>query len=107
VIKGGHATVQVEKDALRRFQHSPHIRPMVDEIDEPSVSPIIALRYLDSDLLAASIERKLNREELKYVTRNLLLALNTLHEKGYIHSGTYGQCIYYPRGSWRAALTRR
>ncbi|KAI4932534.1 hypothetical protein J4E85_002932 [Alternaria conjuncta] len=49
--------------------------------------PLIALRYLDSDVLTASIERKLSREELKYVTRRLLLALNTLHEKGYVHSG--------------------
>ena len=94
VIKGGPPTVRVERDALKMFQHCPHIRPMVDEVDgPPAMPPLIALRYLDSDVLTASIERKLSREELKYVTRRLLLALNTLHEKGYVHSGTYAQSI--------------
>jgi serine/threonine protein kinase len=62
---------------------------MVDETYGSPNTRLIALRYLDSDLLAASIERKLSREELKYATRRILVALSALHEKGYVHSDTY------------------
>lgn len=79
---------------------------MVDEIYGPPNTPLIALRYLDSDLLAASIERKLSREELKYVIRHILLALSALHEKGYVHSGTYAYFIRLQPGYWTNQVLR-
>ncbi|KAH6875667.1 STE/STE20 protein kinase [Alternaria rosae] len=109
VIKGGHQTVQVERDALKMFQHCPHIRPLVDDIDgPPTMPPLIALRHLDSDVLAASIERKLSREELKYVTRRLLLGLNNLHEKGYVHSEIWssGTVEFVLAARYKARRTR-
>ena len=77
-----------ERDVLRRFQHrSPSLRPLIDEIEEPSDPPAIVLRYLDDHLLNASIKKPLNREELKYVSRRILEALNVLHNDGFVHTG--------------------
>ena len=90
VIKSspGHPKVANERDILMRFQHrTPHLRPLIDEIEDPSNSVTIALKYSDSDLLTASIEKKLNRGELKYVTRCVLEALKVLHEYEYVHAG--------------------
>lgn len=90
VIKGvaGHPRVENERDVLKRFQHrTPYLRPLIDEIDEPSVPVTIALRYLDSDLLRADVEKTLNRRELKHVSRCVLEALKTLHEDGFVHTG--------------------
>jgi hypothetical protein len=49
VIKSvqGHPRVENERDVLKRFQHrTPYLRPLIDEIDEPSVPVTIALKYL-------------------------------------------------------------
>jgi serine/threonine protein kinase len=90
VIKGvqGHPRVENERDALKRFQdRTPYIRRLIDEVEDPSISPIIVLKYLDDHLLNASIKKTLNRKELKYVSRRILEALKVLHEDGFVHTG--------------------
>ncbi|KAF1912983.1 putative serine/threonine protein kinase [Ampelomyces quisqualis] len=89
VIKSvkGHPRVENERSVLRRFQHrTPYLRPLIDEIDEPSIPVTIALKYLQDDLLNASITKTLNRKELKFVLRCVLEALKTLHEDGFVHT---------------------
>jgi serine/threonine protein kinase len=84
----GHPRVENERDVLKRFQYrTPHIRPMVDEIEDPSEPTTIVLRHLDDHLLQASIQKPLNRKEIKYVSRRILEALSVLHEDGYVHTG--------------------
>jgi hypothetical protein len=78
VIKGvqGHPRVANERDVLHRFNgRSPHIRSFLDEITEPAEPTTIVLRYLESHLLRASIERTLDRKELEYVSKRILEAL--------------------------------
>lgn len=77
-----------ERDVLKRFQDRiPSLRPLVDEIEEPSQPPTIVLKYLDDHLLNASINKPLNRKELKYISKRILQALLVLHEGGYVHTG--------------------
>lgn len=83
-----HPRVRNERDVLKRFQHRTHyLRPLVDEIVEPSVPTTIVLKYLQSDLLDASIKKTLNRKELEYVSRRILEALKVLHDGNYVHTG--------------------
>ncbi|KAL1861716.1 hypothetical protein Daus18300_008685 [Diaporthe australafricana] len=44
------------------------------------------MSHLDSTLLEASIEKKLNRTELKHVSRGVLEALSVMHSEGYVHA---------------------
>ncbi|GIK02312.1 hypothetical protein Aspvir_006361 [Aspergillus viridinutans] len=89
IAKGvyGHPRVTNERDVLKRFQgRTPYLRPLTDEIQEPSEPPIIVLRYLEDHLLSSSIKKQLSRKELKHVARCILEALNVLHEDGYVHT---------------------
>jgi serine/threonine protein kinase len=80
--------VENERDVLTRFQNrTPYLRPLIDEIQEPSDPLTIVLKYLEDHLLNASIKKTLNRKELKYVSRRILEALKVLHEDGYVHTG--------------------
>ncbi|KAF2441464.1 putative serine/threonine protein kinase [Karstenula rhodostoma CBS 690.94] len=84
-----HPRVENERDVLKRFQHrTPHLRPLIDEIEEPSQPTTVVLKYLDSDLwqTAQSERKQLNRKELKHVSRAILEALRVLHESGYVHT---------------------
>ncbi len=77
-----------ERYVLGRFQErTPHLRPLIDEIEEPSGPPIIVLKYLQGHLLEASIKKNLNRKELKFVSRSIVEALKVLHDDGYVHTG--------------------
>lgn len=90
MIKGvqGHPRVANERDFLTRFQHSTtHLRPLIEEIQEPAEPPIIILKHLDDHLLNFSVKKALNREELKYVARCMLDALSVIHKEGYVHTG--------------------
>jgi hypothetical protein len=90
VIKAvlNHPRVKNEADFLKLYQNrSPHLRPLVDEIVEPYNYPTIALRHLDDHLLNASIDRALNRQEVKHVSRCVLEALQVLHKDGIVHTG--------------------
>lgn len=83
----GHPRVENERDVLRRFQsRSTHIRPLIDEIQDPAKPTTIILRHLEEDLLDASIQKPLGRKEIKYVSKAILEALNVLHEDGYVHT---------------------
>lgn len=83
-----HFRLQNERDVLKRFQsRTPFIRPLVDEVVEPSDPPAIVLRHLDENLLDASIARKLTSPEIKYVARRILEALRVLHNDNYVHAG--------------------
>jgi serine/threonine protein kinase len=120
VIKSvrGHFRVENERDILRRFQgRTPYLRPLIDEIKEPSEPITIVLKYLDDNLQNASNKRTLSRKELKYVSKRILEALSTLHEDGFMHTGKLssftrmlssnypvryeaGQCPSQPRSGW-------
>jgi hypothetical protein len=83
-----HPRVENERDVLKRFQRqTPHLRPLIDEILEPPTPTTIVLRHLEATLLDASIGKKLNRKELKYVSKRVLEALLVLHADGYVHTG--------------------
>jgi serine/threonine protein kinase len=90
VIKSvkGHQRVENERDVLKRLQdRTPFLRPLVDEIKEPSIPTTIALKYLESDLLRETIKKPLNRKELKHVCWNILNALRVLHDENLVHTG--------------------
>jgi hypothetical protein len=71
--------VENERDVLKRFKdRTPYLRPLIDEIEEPSDPSTIVLKYLEDHLLKASIKNTLNRKELKYVSRRILEALKVL-----------------------------
>jgi serine/threonine protein kinase len=84
----GHSRLQNERDILRRFQsRAPTLRPLTDEIIEPSEPPAIVLKYLDTDLLRESALQRLTRPEIKTVSKSILEALKVLHEDGFVHTG--------------------
>ncbi|RAK95070.1 putative serine/threonine protein kinase [Aspergillus ibericus CBS 121593] len=106
VVKGvqGHPRVENERDALKRFQHSTtHLRPLLDEVQEPAEPPIIILKYLEDNLLSSSIKKTLNRQELKYVARSILKALKVLHKDKYVHTDVKPDNIFvnYKQGKNR------
>lgn len=83
-----HFRLQNERDILRQFQYkTPFIRPLLDEIEEPSSPPAIVLKHLGDDLLHASSTQRLSRPEVKYVAKKVLEALSVLHEEGFVHTG--------------------
>lgn len=73
-----------EREILNMFQGCPHIRPLLDQIEEP---PALVLEFLQDNLLKASNMRRLERPEIKFVARGVLEALNIFHEAGYVHTG--------------------
>jgi serine/threonine protein kinase len=81
-----HPRVENERQLLKRFSGHPHIRSLVDEVQDVKHTTIV-LKHLDDHLLNATIRKTLNRKELKYVLRCVLQGLVTLHEARYIHTG--------------------
>lgn len=83
-----HFRLDTEREVLKRFQtRAPSLRPLIDEIEEPSDPPALVLRHLDDDVLHASAVKRFTGPEIKYVIRNVLEALQVLHEDGYVHTG--------------------
>ncbi|RWQ92407.1 kinase-like domain-containing protein [Paecilomyces variotii] len=83
-----HFRLQNERDILLRFQdRTASIRPLLDEVEEPSVAHALILRHLDDDALHASNKQRLTRPEVKYVAKRVLEALSTLHGEGFVHTG--------------------
>lgn len=77
-----------ERDVLRRSQHrTPYFRSLIDEISDPHALATIALKYLQGSLLDASVERTLNREEVKHVSHCILEAVSILQDDGMVHDG--------------------
>jgi len=90
VIKSirGHPRVENERDVLKKFQsRTPYLRPLIDEIQDPTEPPTIVLKFLQDDLLQASIKKPLNKKDIRYLARRTLEALKTLHEANYVHTG--------------------
>lgn len=86
----GHWRLHNERDILKRFQaRAPTLRPLLDEIEDPAEPPAITLKYLDDDVTRASRKQRLTRQEIEFVAKNVLEALEVLHEDGYAHTGTY------------------
>lgn len=80
-----------EREVLQRFHERPHIRQLIDTIQQP---PAIVLEYLDDNLLRASNSKKLERVDVKFVARSILEALKMLHEDGYVHTGKVAFFIF-------------
>ncbi|OJD23075.1 serine/threonine protein kinase [Blastomyces percursus] len=89
VIKSAHNDLRItnERDVLKKFQsRTQYLRPLIDEIVEPTDPPAIVLRHLEDDLLASSNKKKLTTKEIKYVSKRVLTALRLLHEDGFVHT---------------------
>jgi serine/threonine protein kinase len=83
-----HFRLQNERDVLLRFQsRTPHIRPLLDEVDPDISSHALVMRWLDSDLLEVTRRRQLASSEVKFVAKGVLEALQALHAEGYVHTG--------------------
>ena len=75
-------------NSVRHFQSQiSSLRPLIDEIQEPSDPPALVLKHLDDDLLNASAAQRLTGPEIKRVAKNVLEALEVLHDEGYVHTG--------------------
>jgi serine/threonine protein kinase len=86
----GHWRLHNELDILKRFQaRTPNLCPLLDEIEDPANPLAIILKYLDDDVKRASRKQRLTRQEIKYVAKNVLEALQVLHKDGYVHTGIY------------------
>lgn len=82
-----HWRLQNEASILKKYEgQTPSIRPLIDEIVEPSEPTSIVLRYLDADLLKESNKKRLSRQDIKNVAKAILLALEVLHQDGLVHT---------------------
>ena len=85
-----HFRLHNERDVLARFRsRTPFIRPLVDEIIEPTDPPAIVLKYLEAHLLHAASTQRLTKAEIKHVARRVLQALDVLHREGLVHTGQW------------------
>ena len=84
-----------ELRVLQALNGNPCIRPLVDTVEDP---PSLVLRHLDDNLLNASNQRRLEKADIKFVARNVLLALDALHERGYVHTGKFRDCFLVVTG---------
>ncbi|KAH8727009.1 serine/threonine protein kinase [Phaeosphaeriaceae sp. PMI808] len=76
-----HFRLENERDNLKRFQSRTHsLRPLINEIEDPSNPPALVLKHLGDDLLNASAAQRLSRLEIKHVAKKTLEALKVLHE---------------------------
>jgi casein kinase II subunit alpha len=79
-----------ELRVLQALNGNPCIRPLVDTVEEP---PSLVLRHLDDNLLDASNATRLEKADIKLVARNVLIALDALHERVYVHTGQFHDYI--------------
>lgn len=79
-----------ELRVLQALNGNPCMRPLVDTVEKP---PSLVLKHLDDNLLDASNQRRLERADIKFVARNVLTALDALHERGYVHTGDFHDYI--------------
>lgn len=102
IVKGikSHWRLHNEASVLKRYQHSaPSIRPLIDEIIEPSEPQSIVLKYLDTELLTESNRKRLSRSDIKKVARAILLALKVLHQDGLVHTDVKLDNVFVNHGS--------
>lgn len=100
-----HFRLQNERDVLMRFQsQTSSLRPLIDEIEDPSDPPALVLRHLDDDVLNASSAQRLTSSEIKLVTKRTLEALKVLHENGYVHTGMLAKLFMVIENSNQGSL---
>lgn len=73
-----------EREILQQFEGHSCLRNFIDHGKEP---PFLALEYLELDALKASGQAKLSRQDIKFIARSVLTALESLHAKGIAHTG--------------------
>jgi casein kinase II subunit alpha len=76
--------LQREKEILQQFERDTCIRQLVDHAKEPTC---LILEHLESDALRLSGHGKISRQDGKFIARNILSALASLHAKGIAHAG--------------------
>ncbi|KAI1392959.1 kinase-like protein [Hypoxylon trugodes] len=87
-----HWRLQNESAILKQYQSkTTHLRPLLDEIQQPSEPSSIVLQYLDTDLLSASNKERLSRPKIKQVAKSILEAPSVFHKDELVH--TKGQLI--------------
>ncbi|OJI89559.1 hypothetical protein ASPTUDRAFT_49217 [Aspergillus tubingensis CBS 134.48] len=60
-----HFRLKTERDVIRPFQdRCSHIRPLLDEVEDPPGPPALILKHLDDDLLHASNSKTLRMGSL-------------------------------------------
>ncbi|KAI9733880.1 MAG: hypothetical protein M1834_002535 [Cirrosporium novae-zelandiae] len=72
-----------ERKILSEFKGHTSIRQMLDEIEQPQS---LVLSYLDGDLPSLSDHTQLEQSNFKHVSKEILKALISMHEKGLIHT---------------------
>ncbi|KAI1123823.1 serine/threonine protein kinase [Nemania abortiva] len=89
---------------IKRYQaKTSFIRPLIDEIQEPTEPTSIVLRHLDSHLMVESRTATLTRPEIKQVARCILESLQMLHKDGLVHTNVMldNILVNHGRGSLR------
>ncbi|KAF2163451.1 hypothetical protein M409DRAFT_68403 [Zasmidium cellare ATCC 36951] len=84
-----HFRTGYERTALLRFQdRTPHIRPLLDEVqlENGSKWPALVLKWLEDDTLRTSARGPVTRSESKRVGAGVLKALQVIHDDGYVHT---------------------
>ena len=56
----------------------------MDEIEKPAA---LVFKRMDDTALGASNLKRLGRSDVKFVAKGILVALGTLHEAGFVHTG--------------------
>jgi hypothetical protein len=79
-----------ERNVLRHFQGRPHIRRILNKTHDP---PTMILYHLDDNILAVCSKEPLEGQNIKYVAKRVLQALQALHEDGYTHTGEFHPSI--------------
>ncbi|KAK5711485.1 hypothetical protein LTR17_018360 [Elasticomyces elasticus] len=75
--------LQREKAILQQFEGDAPIRQLIDYGKEP---PFLVLEHLESDALRSSSEARISRQDIKFIARSVLSALECLHAKGIAHT---------------------
>ena len=78
--------LQRESEVLRLFHGHHAVRQILDEVQEP---PCLVLEHLDDDLLSVSRQSTLQLYEIKEAAKTVLEALVDLHDKEWVHTGTF------------------
>lgn len=81
---------QHELQMQRRFINEPFIRPIVDFIPaslSEALPPKMVLKAFEKTLWTARLRRELTIEEIRWIMKDVLIGLWTIHREGLVHSG--------------------
>lgn len=76
--------LQREKEILQQFAGDSYIRQLIDCGKE---TPFLVLEHFESDALTSSSEARISKQDIKFIARSILSALESLHGKGIAHTG--------------------